>query len=125
MTQVVMRCSPSTKMTLDVWAPELASMTIDSMRIDSMRASFKDVKAKMGLEVCVCCSVCCSACCSVCCHVLTHTDTYICIHTCTCIHIWLANEYIARTHVNEPCHELEKDKKNIFVKYMHDFVKYT
>jgi len=44
--QVVMRCSSSTKATLDVWAPELASMTLDNMG-----STLKDVKAKMGLEV--------------------------------------------------------------------------
>jgi hypothetical protein len=44
--QVLMRCSPSTKITLDVWAPELGGVSLDNLR-----STFKDVKAKMGIEV--------------------------------------------------------------------------
>ena len=44
--QMLMRCSPSTKLSLDVWAPELSSVSLDNLR-----STMKDVKARMGLEV--------------------------------------------------------------------------
>jgi hypothetical protein len=45
-TQVIMRCSPSTKFTLDVYAPE-----VGSMRLNNLRSAVKDVKARAGVEV--------------------------------------------------------------------------
>ena len=44
--QVVMHCTPSTKATLDVWAPELGAMSLGNLG-----TTMKDVKAKMGVEV--------------------------------------------------------------------------
>ena len=44
--QAVMHCTPSTKATLDVWAPELGAMSLGNLG-----TTMKDVKAKMGVEV--------------------------------------------------------------------------
>ena len=44
--QVMLRCSPSTTVSFDVWAPEIGSTTLNSLG-----SAVKDVKAKVGVEM--------------------------------------------------------------------------
>jgi hypothetical protein len=44
--QVMLRCSPSTTVSFDLWAPEIGSTTLNSLG-----SAVKDVKAKVGVEM--------------------------------------------------------------------------